>query len=68
MFAGDELPAEMVKYTGKLPLESVVDIFGTINKVEKPIESCTQTLVELSVHKLFAVSVAHSRPSSTSTT
>jgi aspartyl-tRNA synthetase len=61
MFAGDAIPAEMVKYTGKLPVESVVDVFGTITKVEKPIESCTQTLVELSINKLFCVSLAASR-------
>lgn len=62
MFVGDAVPADMIKYAGKLPGETVVDVFGTICKVEKPIESCTQTLVELSIAKIFCVSLAHSRP------
>jgi aspartyl-tRNA synthetase len=47
--------AEMAGYAGNLPDESVVDIFGTIECPEKPITSCSQSLVEVQVKKLFCI-------------
>lgn len=61
MFAGADIPVEMVKFGGKLPCESVIDIFGELKKVEKPIESVSQSLAEIYIKKIFCVSAASSR-------
>ena len=46
----------MVNYAGKIPKESIIDIYGVVQKVETPIESATFKNVELSVQKVFVVS------------
>lgn len=61
MFAGDEIPVEMVKYAGKLPAESVVDIYGSLVLANKPIESVSQSLVEIQIKKIYAVSISTNR-------
>ena len=48
-----------LRYTGKLPVESIVDIFAEV--VAANVESATQNTVELSVKKIFAVSVSATR-------
>jgi hypothetical protein len=47
---------EMIKYIDSLPLESVVDIYGTV--APAAVKSCTQHDVELQIKKVFAVSRA----------
>ena len=46
----------MVKYIGNLNKESVVDITGELVKPEQPIESCSNTIVEMTCPKIFCVS------------
>eukprot|EP00455_Lapot_gusevi_P039577 TRINITY_DN443_c0_g1_i3.p1 TRINITY_DN443_c0_g1~~TRINITY_DN443_c0_g1_i3.p1 ORF type:complete len:535 (+),score=232.98 TRINITY_DN443_c0_g1_i3:85-1689(+) len=58
MFAGEGTPLEMVKYSQKLPVETVIDILAEVKAVEKPISSATQSDVELAVLKIFGVSIA----------
>lgn len=50
----------MLKYMGGTPTESIVDITGTVEKPEKPIESCTQK-VEIKIEKFFVVNRATDR-------
>ena len=57
MFAGDEIPVEMVKYAGKLPAESVVDIYGSLVLANKPIESVSQSLVEIQIKKILSINL-----------
>lgn len=45
----------MVKWVGKIPCESIVDIYGTISKPEAEIKS-TSCKVELIVNKAYVVS------------
>ena len=56
LFQGGEISKAMVNYAGKIPKESIIDIYGTVQKVETPIESATFKNVEISVHKVFVVS------------
>ncbi|EGG23743.1 aspartyl-tRNA synthetase [Cavenderia fasciculata] len=52
----------MVKFAGSITKESIVDVQGTISKVPKPIESCSQKDVELHITSIFVVSEAHIIP------
>jgi len=46
---------EMAPYAGALPDETVIDILGKVECPEKPINSCTQSNVELQVQKIFCI-------------
>lgn len=48
---------EMIKWTASLPLESVVDVFGTLIKPDQEVKSCTQQ-IELHVHKIHCITKA----------
>jgi aspartyl-tRNA synthetase len=56
---GTAVPKEMMKFAGKIPSESVVDIYGKLSKPEKAIEAASIKSVELNVQKLFVVSAAY---------
>ena len=56
LFQGATVPKPMVNYAGKIPKESIIDVVGTVQKVETPIESATFKHVEISVSKIFVVS------------
>lgn len=49
---------EMVKFMAKIPCESVVDICGVVSKVDTPVDSATQSDVELQICKVFVVSAS----------
>ena len=53
---GGAISKAMVNYAGKIPKESIIDIYGIVQKVETPIESATFKNVEISVQKVFVVS------------
>ena len=57
MFVGDEpkISAGMVKYSGKIPKESIIEIAGVLTKPENPISGCTVQL-ELQVHEIWTLS------------
>lgn len=46
----------MIKYVNSVPLESVVDIYGTLASAD--VKSCSQSTVELQIMKIFTVSRA----------
>jgi nondiscriminating aspartyl-tRNA synthetase len=50
----------MIKFAEKLSLESIVDVEGSVRKAVKPVESCTQQLIELDITSLFLVAAAQS--------
>jgi len=58
---GQKISKEMIQFIGNIPKESVVDIKGIVIAVEKPVESCTQSNIEIHVHEIFVVSRAISR-------
>lgn len=41
--------------------ESIVDVEGTVVKVQKPISSCSQSDIELSIKQFFVVSASEPR-------
>lgn len=45
----------MVKWVGKIPSESIVDVYGTISKPETEVKS-TSCKLELIVQKIYVVS------------
>ena len=46
----------MIRFIGNLNKESIVDITGELVKPEQPIESCSNTIVEMTCPKIFCVS------------
>eukprot|EP01063_Lacrimia_lanifica_P022045 TRINITY_DN29755_c0_g1_i1.p1 TRINITY_DN29755_c0_g1~~TRINITY_DN29755_c0_g1_i1.p1 ORF type:complete len:569 (+),score=107.38 TRINITY_DN29755_c0_g1_i1:36-1742(+) len=51
-------PTDMVKYACSLPVESIVDVWGTVVRSAVPVQACTQATVEIAVAKLFCVSAS----------
>uniref|UniRef100_A0A8R1ESR2 Aspartyl-tRNA synthetase n=2 Tax=Caenorhabditis japonica TaxID=281687 RepID=A0A8R1ESR2_CAEJA len=56
MFMNEKISKQMLKFVSSISKESIVDVYATINKVENPIESCTQKDVELLAQQVFVVS------------
>lgn len=59
-FKSEAISKEMLKYMSEVPKESIVDIYGTVVRPEKAIESCTQQ-VELQINKFLVVNRATNR-------
>lgn len=55
IFVNDNISKQMIKFVELVPYESIVEVQGTLKKAEKPIESCTQQLVELEITSFFLV-------------
>lgn len=55
MFAGDNISPQMIKFSGAIPIESIVEVEGLVKVPSKPIDSCTQQNVELEITKLYCV-------------
>uniref|UniRef100_A0A7S4AUM4 aspartate--tRNA ligase n=1 Tax=Pseudo-nitzschia australis TaxID=44445 RepID=A0A7S4AUM4_9STRA len=45
----------MVKYIAGLPIESIVDVEGTVTVPDQPVDSCTQKMVELQISSFKCV-------------
>lgn len=54
-FESKTISSGMIKYIANLPAESVVDVEGTITLPENPIESASQSLVEIQVTQFHCV-------------
>ena len=50
-----KISKQMVDFAKSLRLESYIDVTAKVQKVEKPVESCTQKDVELAIETLFLV-------------
>lgn len=50
-----ETPKALIKFLGKIPRESIVDVVGEVRTVGEPV-SCTQALVELAAKSVHVVS------------
>ena len=57
LFASKDIPVEMVKYASKIPAESIIDIYGMIAAVETPIETATQSDIEIKVKRIYGVTI-----------
>ncbi|KAK8809560.1 hypothetical protein WA158_000503 [Blastocystis sp. Blastoise] len=55
LFQSKDIPKEMVSYAGKIPKESIIDIYGTVSPVPNPIDSASIKNFEISVKKIFVV-------------
>lgn len=62
LFKSESIPKVMVKFAASISKESVVDILGSVVTVAEPITSTSQSLVELSVKKIFVISAANVPP------
>lgn len=56
LFQGGDISKAMVNYAGKIPKESIIDVYGTVQKVDKQVEATTFKNVEIAVSKIFVVS------------
>jgi len=50
---------DMVKYASGLAAESIIDIFGKVATVPKPVDSASQKDVEIMVSRVYGVSISH---------
>ena len=57
-FQSDDVSQAMVKYIAGLPVESVVDVEGTITVPDNPVESATQKMVEIQISAFHCISKA----------
>ena len=48
-FQSNSISPAMIKYIAGLPVESIVDVEGTVTVPEQPVDSCTQKMVELQI-------------------
>ena len=62
LFAENEEEAAMAKYAQKLSKESVIQLVGTIVKVEQKVEKATQQDVEIKIKKIYCISSAAGLP------
>jgi len=58
--AGD-ITKDFITYASKIPVESVVDVYGEVRKMEQPTKT-TQSEVEISIINLYCVSAAEALP------
>ncbi|CAD5225665.1 unnamed protein product [Bursaphelenchus okinawaensis] len=58
LFVGSDVSKQLLKFISTVSKESIVDVHGTIHKVDQPIESCSQRTVELKVNEFWVVSAA----------
>uniref|UniRef100_A0A182PHG6 Aspartate--tRNA ligase, cytoplasmic n=1 Tax=Anopheles epiroticus TaxID=199890 RepID=A0A182PHG6_9DIPT len=54
----DQVSKQMVKFSGSIPRESIIDLKAKVVPVEQRIESCTEQTLELHVLELFLLSAA----------
>ena len=55
MFVGDKISPQMIKFADAIPIESIIEIKGTVTSPDKPVESCTQKTVEISIGTIHCV-------------
>ena len=63
----ETVPKEMVLFSKRIPLESVIDVYATVSSLDEvenvdSVESCTQGDVELRVNKIFVTSESQVLP------
>lgn len=54
-FESKDITPAMIKYMTGVPVESIVDAYGTVTVPEKPVDGATQSAVEIHVHKFHCV-------------
>jgi aspartyl/asparaginyl-tRNA synthetase len=52
----DDMSKALISFTGDIPLESVVDVYGEVRAAS--VKSCSQKTVEIAMEKVFVVSRA----------
>ncbi|KRY30106.1 Aspartate--tRNA ligase, cytoplasmic [Trichinella spiralis] len=58
LFVGRTVTTDMLKFVSSVSRESIVDIYGTVRRVEQKITSCSQDSIELHVNRFWVVSSA----------
>lgn len=61
LFVGETISKQMIKFVSNITKESIIDVEGTVKKVDTKIESCSQQDVELHVSQIWTVSAATPR-------
>mmetsp|Transcript_2371 Transcript_2371/g.1703 ORF Transcript_2371/g.1703 Transcript_2371/m.1703 type:complete len:601 (+) Transcript_2371:25-1827(+) len=62
VWQGESVSKGMVKYAAGIPLESIVDIQGTLVRESNAIQSATEKFVELHINEIHVVSRAQDLP------
>lgn len=57
----DVISKAMVKFAAGINRESIIDVEGEVKSVDQKVQSCSQEDVEISVDKIFVVSLAEPR-------
>lgn len=55
-FKSETLPKEAITFISKISNESIVDIFGTVKTLEKPLSGVTISNREIDIQKLYLIS------------
>lgn len=55
-FKSDNLSKEAISFISKIPNESIVDIFGMIKVLDKPLQGVTIADREIEISKLYLIS------------
>ncbi|KAH0788145.1 Aspartate--tRNA ligase, cytoplasmic [Histomonas meleagridis] len=62
VFAGGEIPNQLAKYVQQIPVESLVEVYGTLTATEKPVTSATKQNMEIQIKRCHIVSRAKPTP------
>jgi len=54
--------ADMVKYIAKIPLESIIDVYGKVSAVPSPVATTSVKNYEISLSKVFVISASQNLP------
>ncbi|CAD6198248.1 unnamed protein product [Caenorhabditis auriculariae] len=61
LFVTEKISKQMIKFVAGISKESIIDVEGSVEKVENPVDSCTQKDVELLASQVFVVSASDPR-------
>lgn len=62
VFASNEIPVALAKFVQTVPVESLIEVFGTLSRVDKPVTSATRQNVEIQIQRCYIVSRAAPTP------
>ena len=62
VFAGGDIPNAMAKFVQQIPVESLVEVYGTLAKTDKPVTSATKQNMEIQIKRCYVVSRAQPTP------
>lgn len=62
VFAGKGIPVPLAKFVQQIPVESLVEIYGTVAATDKPVTSATKQDMEIQIQRCYIVARAEPTP------